>query len=156
MASIALNEVRKEYDGGVVALEGMSLDVADGEFVVFVGPSGCGKSTALKMIAGLEEVSGGQVMIGGRDVTDAARWPSWPTNVMPIWIASTASSFNRLNSRRGGLNHQPRHFRKSEPYCAPLESCRVKLRVRQTTSFRGGRAAVGSYRTAQSAPAVRY
>ena len=72
MASIELDRVRKVYEGGVVALEGMSLDIADGEFVVFVGPSGCGKSTALKLIAGLEEVTSGQVFIGGQDVTDAA------------------------------------------------------------------------------------
>ena len=72
MASIELDRVRKVYEGGVVALEGMSLDIADGEFVVFVGPSGCGKSTALKLIAGLEEVTSGHVLIGGRDVTDAA------------------------------------------------------------------------------------
>ena len=65
MASIELDRVRKVYEGGVVALEGMSLDIADGEFVVFVGPSGCGKSTALKLVAGLEEVTSGQVFIGG-------------------------------------------------------------------------------------------
>ena len=72
MASIELDRVRKVYEGGVVALQGMSLDIADGEFVVFVGPSGCGKSTALKLIAGLEQVTSGHVLIGGKDVTDAA------------------------------------------------------------------------------------
>ncbi len=58
------------YDGGHVAVHGVDLDVAPGEFVVLVGPSGCGKSTTLRMIAGLEPVSGGRVTIGGRDVTD--------------------------------------------------------------------------------------
>src|SRR6185503_7853880 len=57
---------------GVVAVDDVSLTVADGEFLVLVGPSGCGKSTLLRMIAGLEEVTDGAVSIGGRDVTDLA------------------------------------------------------------------------------------
>jgi ABC-type sugar transport system ATPase subunit len=61
MASIRLESLRKVYPGGVVALPEMSLEIEDGEFVVLVGPSGCGKSTALKMIAGLEEVTGGRI-----------------------------------------------------------------------------------------------
>jgi multiple sugar transport system ATP-binding protein len=72
MASIRLESLRKVYPGGVVALPEMDLEIEDGEFVVLVGPSGCGKSTALKVIAGLEEVTGGRVMIGDRDVTDEA------------------------------------------------------------------------------------
>ena len=55
----------KVYPGGVTAVDGLSLDVADGEFMVLVGPSGCGKSTALRMIAGLEDVTGGTIRIGG-------------------------------------------------------------------------------------------
>jgi len=72
MASIRLESLRKVYPGGVVALPEMDLEIEDGEFVVLVGPSGCGKSTALKMIAGLEEVTGGRIVIGDRDVTDEA------------------------------------------------------------------------------------
>ncbi|GJG85795.1 sn-glycerol-3-phosphate import ATP-binding protein UgpC [Gemmatimonadetes bacterium T265] len=68
-APVKLDALRKVYDGGQVAVHGVDLDVAAGEFVVLVGPSGCGKSTTLRMIAGLEPVSGGRVMIGGRDVT---------------------------------------------------------------------------------------
>ncbi|MEK6754851.1 MAG: ATP-binding cassette domain-containing protein, partial [Bacteroidota bacterium] len=56
MASVRLENVRKMFEGGVVAVHEMSLDVNDKEFVVLVGPSGCGKSTTLRMIAGLEEV----------------------------------------------------------------------------------------------------
>ncbi len=68
MADLKLTNVRKDF-GSVRILDGIDLTVADGEFVVFVGPSGCGKSTILRIIAGLERVSGGTVEIGGRDVT---------------------------------------------------------------------------------------
>src|SRR3954470_17912011 len=70
MARIQIEHVHKSYSG-VVAVEDVSLDVADGEFLVLVGPSGCGKSTLLRMIAGLEEVTAGEVMGDGRGVTDA-------------------------------------------------------------------------------------
>ncbi|PWU24393.1 MAG: ABC transporter ATP-binding protein, partial [Candidatus Rokuibacteriota bacterium] len=70
MAGIELDHVTKEFAGGVVAVDDVTLAVADGEFMVLVGPSGCGKSTLLRMIAGLEEVTDGTVSIGGVDVTD--------------------------------------------------------------------------------------
>jgi multiple sugar transport system ATP-binding protein len=69
MAEIVLENVGKIFPGGVVAVDDVSLTVASGEFLVLVGPSGCGKSTLLRMIAGLEETTGGTVSIGGRDVT---------------------------------------------------------------------------------------
>jgi len=69
LATLALRDLMKTYDKTQV-LHGISLDVADGEFVVFVGPSGCGKSTTLRMIAGLEEVTGGTIEIGGRVVNN--------------------------------------------------------------------------------------
>jgi len=72
MAEIVLDRVTKEFDNGFVAIDDVSLTVADGEFLVLVGPSGCGKSTLLRMIAGLEEVTAGTVYIGGRDVTELA------------------------------------------------------------------------------------
>ena len=65
MAAIEIENVTKRY-GKVAAVHGVDLTVADGEFVVLVGPSGCGKSTTLRMIAGLEEISGGTIRIGGR------------------------------------------------------------------------------------------
>jgi multiple sugar transport system ATP-binding protein len=72
MAGILLEHVTKVFQGGVVAVDDVSLRIADGEFMVLVGPSGCGKSTLLRMIAGLEEVSHGGISIGERDVTDLA------------------------------------------------------------------------------------
>ena len=71
MGAIALRDVSKRY-GSVAVIHGASLDIEDGEFVVFVGPSGCGKSTLLRMIAGLEGISGGQVLIDGRVVNGVA------------------------------------------------------------------------------------
>jgi multiple sugar transport system ATP-binding protein len=70
MAQIILDHVEKVYSGGVKAIDDLSLDVKDGEFMVFVGPSGCGKSTALRSIAGLEEITGGKIQIGDRVVND--------------------------------------------------------------------------------------
>ncbi|MGW4422890.1 ABC transporter ATP-binding protein [Streptosporangium sp. NPDC004631] len=68
MASIVLSKVDKIYAGGVKAVNGLDLEIRDGEFMVLVGPSGCGKSTALRMIAGLEDISGGEISIGDRVV----------------------------------------------------------------------------------------
>ncbi len=68
MAGLALRDVRKSF-GSVNIIHGVSLDIQDGEFTVFVGPSGCGKSTLLRLVAGLEDCTGGSVSIGGQDVT---------------------------------------------------------------------------------------
>ena len=70
MASVKLTNVKKVYDNNVVAVQEFNLDIADKEFIVFVGPSGCGKSTTLRMIAGLEDISGGTVEIDGVVVND--------------------------------------------------------------------------------------
>ncbi|MGX5718638.1 sn-glycerol-3-phosphate import ATP-binding protein UgpC [Shinella zoogloeoides] len=70
MASIGIKDVSKIYNGGVTAVSSVSIDIADGEFIVLVGPSGCGKSTLLRMVAGLETISEGEVTIGGRVVND--------------------------------------------------------------------------------------
>src|SRR4051794_12362085 len=70
VAEIVLDNVSKVFSGGVAAVDGVSLTIGSGEFLVLVGPSGCGKSTLLRMIAGLEEVTSGTISIGERDVTD--------------------------------------------------------------------------------------
>ncbi len=70
MASLSLKNVCKVYPNGFVAVKDFNLDVADKEFIIFVGPSGCGKSTTLRMIAGLEEISSGELWIGDKLVND--------------------------------------------------------------------------------------
>ena len=70
MAEVTMEDVTKIYGEDVIAVKDMSLDIPDGEFVVFVGPSGCGKSTALRMIAGLEDITRGKVFIGDQVVND--------------------------------------------------------------------------------------
>jgi multiple sugar transport system ATP-binding protein len=72
MSRIHIDEVTKVFPNGVKAVDGLTLDVADGEFVVLVGPSGCGKSTLLRMVAGLEDVTYGAVLIDDLDVTEKA------------------------------------------------------------------------------------
>ncbi|ACV80960.1 ABC transporter ATP-binding protein [Nakamurella multipartita] len=70
MAPVVLDKINKVYENGFHAVHDLSIDVADGEFLVLVGPSGCGKSTALRMVAGLEDISTGNLLIGGRRVND--------------------------------------------------------------------------------------
>jgi multiple sugar transport system ATP-binding protein len=72
MANITLNNVTKRYPDGYEAVKDMNLEVQDGEFVILVGPSGCGKSTALRMVAGLEDITDGELRIGGEVVNDKA------------------------------------------------------------------------------------
>ena len=72
MSSITLQNATKIYPNGFKAVEGFNLEIGDGELMVLVGPSGCGKTTLMRMIAGLESVSGGKILIGGTDVTTAA------------------------------------------------------------------------------------
>src|SRR6201996_6397576 len=72
MASLSLKQSRKTYDGGAEVIKGVDLEVRDGEFMVFVGPSGCGKSTLLRMIAGLEEITDGDLFIGEQCVNDVS------------------------------------------------------------------------------------
>ena len=70
MSGIRLEDVTKRYPNGVKAVDDVSLDIADGEFMVLVGPSGCGKTTLLRSIAGLEDVTAGSIWIGDTDVTE--------------------------------------------------------------------------------------
>jgi multiple sugar transport system ATP-binding protein len=70
MASVELDKINKLYENGFHAVRDLSIDISDGEFLVLVGPSGCGKSTALRMVAGLEDISTGELRIGGRRVNE--------------------------------------------------------------------------------------
>ncbi len=72
MAEIVLENITKRYPDGALAVDKMNLDIADGEFMILVGPSGCGKSTTLNMIAGLEDISDGELRIGGKVVNNEA------------------------------------------------------------------------------------
>ena len=70
MATLQLNDIRKTYPGNVAVIHGVDIDVQDGEFIVIVGPSGCGKSTLMRMVAGLETVTAGQILIDGAVVNE--------------------------------------------------------------------------------------
>src|SRR6476661_1301912 len=70
MASVSYDHVTKRFAGGILAVNDLSLEIKDTEFMVLVGPSGCGKTTALRMLAGLEEISDGEIRIGDTIVTD--------------------------------------------------------------------------------------
>ncbi len=72
MAGLSLKNIKKEYSNGFVAVNDFNLEIDDKEFIIFVGPSGCGKSTTLRMIAGLEEISGGDLLIGDKRMNDVA------------------------------------------------------------------------------------
>src|SRR3954451_14872200 len=72
MAEIQFKEITKRYPDGFEAVKAIDMDIGDGEFMILVGPSGCGKSTALRMIAGLEDITSGDLIIGGERVNDLA------------------------------------------------------------------------------------
>lgn len=123
MASVTLDSISKTYRGGVVGVRGVSLEVADGEFVTLVGPSGCGKSTTLNMIAGLEEPTGGRVLIDGVDVT-----PDSPGARDVAMVFQSYALYPHLTVRRN--------------LAFPLESRGVKrdeidVRVRETAELLG-------------------
>ena len=73
MASLSLKHINKVYPNGFEAVKDFNLEIADKEFIIFVGPSGCGKSTTLRMVAGLEEITSGELKIGDKVVNDVER-----------------------------------------------------------------------------------
>ena len=110
MASITLDRVSKTYPNGVVAVDAVDMHIDDGEFMVLVGPSGCGKSTLLRMIAGLEEVTDGGVLIAGRDVTYAA-----PRSRDIAMVFQNYALYPHMSVRKNlGLGLKLHHIKKSE------------------------------------------
>ncbi len=89
MTGLVLKDIRKAY-GQVKVLHGIDLEIAEGEFVVFVGPSGCGKSTLLRMIAGLEEISGGDMFIDGNRVNEVPPFQARHCHGLPVLRALSA------------------------------------------------------------------
>ena len=84
MATVSMDKVNKVYENGFHAVKDMDMEVADGEFMVLVGPSGCGKTTALRMVAGLEDITSGTLRIGGKVVNDVP-----PRNATWRWCSRT-------------------------------------------------------------------
>jgi multiple sugar transport system ATP-binding protein len=87
MAEIELTEVSKTYPDGTIAVTDLDLRIGDGQLVVLVGPSGCGKTTALRMVAGLEEITSGTIRIGGVVVNELH-----PASAISPWCSRTTRS----------------------------------------------------------------
>jgi ABC-type multidrug transport system fused ATPase/permease subunit len=113
MARIVFDQVSMAYPGGIQAIDGLSLEIGDGEFMVFVGPSGCGKTTALRSIAGLEQVTAGTVTVGDRIVNDLPpkdrdiamvfqNYALYPHMTVAQNLAFGLSSAGRPSPRSGG------------------------------------------------------
>jgi ABC-type sugar transport system ATPase subunit len=100
VANVSLVDVEKRF-GAHVVIPQLNLEIADGSFVVLVGPSGCGKTTTLNMIAGLEIISAGQLLIGGRDVTDVP-----PKAATSQWSSSPMRCFLYDGVREHRLRHE--------------------------------------------------
>ena len=108
MHFLALEQLRKTYPDGTVAVKGIDLSIEEGEFIVLLGPSGCGKTTTLRMIAGLEIATGGKITLAGQDVTTLRR---------PSAMSDSSSSSTHLSPPERWRQHrvspgQRRHTRR--------------------------------------------
>ena len=93
MANLSLSHVNKVYDNGFEAVKDFNLEINDKDFIIFVGPSGCGKSTTLRMIAGLEDISKGNLKIDGKVVNDVE---AKDRDIAMVFQSCTLSTFNCL------------------------------------------------------------
>ena len=116
MAEITLDGITKRFGDGFEAVKDLDLEIADGEFMILVGPSGCGKSTALRMIAGLEDITEGEVKIGGEVVNQQAPQGARHRDGVPDLRALPAHDGARehgLPAEAGGGRTSPRSTRRS-------------------------------------------
>ena len=98
MASLSLKGIYKKYPGGVLAVSDFNLEIKDKEFIILVGPSGCGKSTTLRMIAGLEEITDGELYIGDKLVTMLLRRPRYCHGVPELCSHPHMTVFENMRS----------------------------------------------------------
>ena len=156
MAQVVLNDVNKVYPNGYHAITDLNLEISDGEFLVLVGPSGCGKSTALRMVAGLEEISSGELKIGDRLVNDVH-----PRIATSPWCSRTTPSTPTCRSRQhrirpqAGQGAQGRDRRagpKGGPYARPDRTARPQARPALRRSTPAGGDGTGDRSPAQGLP----
>jgi len=139
MADVAFEAVDKIYDNGVQAVFELTLEAHDGEFLVLVGPSGCGKTTALRMVAGLEDISGGTVKIGGRVVNDVSSKERDHCSQKPVSSNSEgrsklSSSARTETTRETRYTRIPAERRATRYQAPPLSTRPSGSIVRWTTS----------------------
>ena len=135
MADVTLRKVVKRYDE-VEAVRGIDLDIADHEFVVLVGPSGCGKSTTLRMIAGLEDITDGDIMIGGDVVNDVP-----PKDRDIAMVFQNYALYPHMTVRQHGVRAPPEAFSESRDQTRIDEAARCstsRLIDRKPKQFSGG------------------
>ena len=139
MAGVSVRKVVKSYDGGVQAVRGIDLEIADHEFVVLVGPSGCGKSTTLRMIAGLEEITDGEIWIGGqrRQRRPAAR-PRHRHGVPELRALSAHDRVRQHGVRPEAARNSPRPRSSSASTRPPASSTSTPLLDRKPKALSGG------------------
>src|ERR671931_169116 len=135
MSEIQLDHITKRYPDGYEAVKDMTLQIQDGEFVILVGPSGCGKSTALRMVAGLEDITEGELKIGGapkeeidRKVEEAARILDLPQHLDRKPANLSGGQRQRVAMGRA-IVRDPKAFLMDEP----LSNLDAKLRVQMRT-----------------------
>ena len=128
MASVQLKHVCKKYPNGYEAVKDFNLDIEDKEFIIFVGPSGCGKSTTLRMVAGLEDISSGELIIDGKVVNDAepkdrdiamvfqsyALYPHMTVYDNMAFSLKLKKTKGFIRRSEAACGHGPRHCKKSQ------------------------------------------